>query len=56
MNIGWGEVLVIALIALLLGGTKRLPDLGRALGRSVREFQDALKGERARKPETESKE
>ena len=44
MNIGWGELLVILLIALLVVGGKRLPEVGRSLGQAVREFQNALRG------------
>ena len=44
MQLGWGEWLVIGAIVLLLFGAKKLPELGRSLGRAVREFQDGLKG------------
>ncbi len=43
-NLGFSELLVIFLVALLLIGPKRLPDLGRALGEAIRAFQDAVKG------------
>lgn len=39
MNIGWTEILVILLFILLLFGAKRLPDLARSLGKSLREFK-----------------
>ena len=45
-NVGLGELLVIFAIVLLFVGAKRLPELGRSLGESIREFQKALKGDR----------
>ena len=42
MNIGWGELLVILAIVLLIVGARRLPEIGRSLGQAVREFRDAL--------------
>ena len=44
MNIGWGELVVILGIVLLLIGGRRLPELGRSLGEAIREFQRALRG------------
>ena len=43
MNIGWGELLVILVIVMLIVGAKRLPEIGRSLGEAVREFQRALR-------------
>ena len=43
-NIGFGELIVILAIVLLLVGAKRLPELARGLGEAVREFQRAVKG------------
>ncbi len=44
MNLGFGELLVILAIVLLLVGAKRLPDVGRSLGEAIREFQKAMRG------------
>ncbi|HDN79758.1 MAG: twin-arginine translocase TatA/TatE family subunit [Chloroflexi bacterium] len=41
MGIGTGELLLILLIALIIFGPGKLPELGRALGKSVREFRQA---------------
>ena len=43
-NLGLPELLVIFIIALLVIGPKRLPEVARALGQAGRAFQDALKG------------
>jgi sec-independent protein translocase protein TatA len=36
MRLSWWHILVIVLVVLLLFGSKRLPDLARSLGRSMR--------------------
>lgn len=38
-NLGLGELLIILLVVLLLFGARKLPDLARALGRSISEFK-----------------
>ncbi len=45
-QIGFGELVVILAIVLLVVGAKRLPELARSLGDAVREFQRAIKGEK----------
>ena len=42
MNIGWQEILLILLIALLLFGAKKIPDLARGLGKGIREFRKGI--------------
>lgn len=42
-HIGIGELVVIFLIVLLLFGTKRLPEIGSALGKAIKEFKRAAK-------------
>jgi sec-independent protein translocase protein TatA len=43
-GIGVPEILVLLLIALLVFGPKRLPEMGRSLGRGMREFKDSVQG------------
>ncbi|MBI4343752.1 MAG: twin-arginine translocase TatA/TatE family subunit [Candidatus Omnitrophica bacterium] len=43
-NLGIGELVVIAIIALVVVGPTRLPELARGVGNAVRAFQDALRG------------
>ncbi|MFC3883408.1 twin-arginine translocase TatA/TatE family subunit [Bacillus songklensis] len=44
MGIGFGSFLLIALVALLIFGPKKLPELGKAAGHTLKEFKDATKG------------
>ncbi len=41
-NIGFGELLVIALFILIFFGPKKIPDIARTLGKAVREFRKAM--------------
>ncbi len=43
-EIGFPELLVILVIALLVFGGKRLPEVARGLGEAIREFQKTLRG------------
>ena len=42
-RVGFGELVLILAIVLLVVGAKRLPELARSLGQAIREFQRALK-------------
>ena len=42
--LGYGEILVILLILLLVFGARRIPELARSLGRASREFKEAKDG------------
>ena len=44
MHLGWGEVLIILLVVLVLFGARRLPEIGRSAGRAIKEFQRAVRG------------
>jgi sec-independent protein translocase protein TatA len=43
-NIGPTEIILLLLVALLLFGAKRLPEIGRSLGSGMREFKDSVSG------------
>jgi sec-independent protein translocase protein TatA len=43
-SIGWQGAVVIILVLLLVFGPKRLPEMGRSLGRGMREFKDSVTG------------
>jgi TatA/E family protein of Tat protein translocase len=38
------EVLILLLVLLLIFGAKRLPEMGRSLGKGMREFKDSVTG------------
>jgi sec-independent protein translocase protein TatA len=42
--IGVPELLVLLLVVLLVFGPKRLPEMGRSLGKGMREFKDSVTG------------
>ena len=42
-NIGIGELVVILLILLMVFGAKRLPEIGRSMGRTVSEFKKGMR-------------
>ena len=49
-NIGPLELAIVLVIALVIFGPKRLPDLGRSLGSGMREFKDSLTGKNEEEP------
>ncbi|MCL2390032.1 MAG: twin-arginine translocase TatA/TatE family subunit [Endomicrobia bacterium] len=49
-GLGFQELVVILLLALVLFGAKRLPGIARALGKSVQEFKDGM-NDKTKEPE-----
>jgi sec-independent protein translocase protein TatA len=43
-NVGPWEIILLLLLALLLFGAKRLPEIGRSTGKAMREFKDSVAG------------
>ena len=43
--IGLPELMLLGLVALILFGPKRLPEMGRGLGKGLREFKDSITGD-----------
>jgi sec-independent protein translocase protein TatA len=43
-NVSIWEILLLLLVLLLVFGPKRLPEMGRSLGRGMREFRDSIAG------------
>jgi sec-independent protein translocase protein TatA len=41
--IGWPEIIGILIVALLLFGAKRLPEIGRSMGKAIKEFKKSFK-------------
>ena len=54
-NIGLPEIAIVLVIALLVFGPKRLPELGQSLGRGIREFKGSISGENDDRDEDEPK-
>jgi sec-independent protein translocase protein TatA len=49
-NVGPLELIVVLIIALIVLGPKKLPEVGRSVGKGMREFKDALSGEQEEEP------
>lgn len=43
MSIGLGEVILILVVVLLIFGAARLPEIGKALGKGIKEFKKEVK-------------
>jgi sec-independent protein translocase protein TatA len=43
-NVGPLELVIVLVIALLILGPKRLPEVGKSIGNGMREFKDAISG------------
>ncbi|HEX8762725.1 MAG TPA: twin-arginine translocase TatA/TatE family subunit [Candidatus Saccharimonadales bacterium] len=55
LNLGTGELLLVLLIALLLFGGRKLPELAKSLGSSAREIRKGLNGDEANQKHADKK-
>ena len=53
-NVGPLELAIVLIIALVIFGPKRLPELGKSLGDGLREFKSSMGGENEDPPEIEN--
>ena len=44
-QIGATELIILLVVLLLVFGPKRLPEMGRSVGRGIREFKDSVSGQ-----------
>jgi sec-independent protein translocase protein TatA len=54
-NVGPLELIVILAIALIVLGPKKLPEVGRSIGKGMREFRESLSGESDRRDDDEER-
>ena len=50
------EIVIVLIIVLVIFGPKRLPDLGKSLGRGMREFKDSVTGKGKEREQLEASE
>ena len=46
-NIGWTEVILVIGVALVIFGPKKIPELGSAIGRTLRSFKEEMNAQEA---------
>lgn len=51
MRLGWMEILLIVVLALIVFGGSKLAGVGKSLGRGVREFKEELRADDEKKPD-----
>jgi sec-independent protein translocase protein TatA len=55
-SLGPAELIIVAIIAVLIFGPKKLPDLGAGLGKAIRDFKGAFKPEEPAKEDKDKEE
>ena len=56
MRIGTTEIILILILALMIFGGEKLPGVGKALGKSIRDFKDAVSSDEEKTDEDGKKE
>ena len=46
-NVGPLEIILVLIVALVVFGPKKLPDLGHSLGKGIREFKDGISSDKS---------
>jgi len=54
-NLGLPEILIILLVVVLIFGANKLPQLGRAVGDSIKEFKKSVKTDEPEEPKEPTK-
>ena len=54
-NIGFQELLVILVIAVILFGGRKIPEIGKGLGEGIKQFKQAIRGDDKPPPGVEEK-
>ncbi len=52
-GLGWPEVAIIGIAAVVIFGPKKIPEMGRALGKTLRGFKDEMNNPTPEKDESE---
>lgn len=52
-GLGWPEVAIIAVIAILIFGPKKIPELGSTLGKTLRGFKEGISQSEAEQTESQ---
>jgi sec-independent protein translocase protein TatA len=55
-GVGWVELVIILVVVMIVFGVGRLPEVGGAMGKAIREFRSSVSGKAEKNEDTESKE